>query len=108
MKEGETDYNLLVENLSDARDEIVKLKNERRTVSDNDAGKIYTEIIDFKKDMMRQVKVISDLCQEKIKCKTPAKTMKSRQQTSTDERVRNEARCKRKPNQTVSRGCTLR
>ena len=110
LKEGETEKQLLVESLCCERDENAKLKNARKVVNDNDANKIYAEIKEFKKDIMKQVKFISDLCQKKEKeneNKTLEKKIEIQRCHNSDDKLRNERKCKRKPNQTVSNGCSL-
>ena len=105
--EKETENRLLVGNLSFARDENVQLKNARKVVSNNDVNRIQTEIRDFKKDMMTQIKVINDLYQEKEKeIRTREKTFKCSQNQNTAEGG-NEMRCKRKPNQNLHPDCSL-
>ena len=105
--EKETENRLLVENLSFTRDENVQLKNARKVVSDNDVHKIQTEIRDFKKDMMKQIKVINDLYQEKEnEIRTREKTLKCSQNHNTADGG-NEMSCKRKPNQNLYQDCSL-
>ena len=113
IKEGKTENQLLVENLCSARDENVKLKNERKAVSDQDVNKIYTEIKEFKKDIMKQVKTISNLHQRKEnenntpENNTPEKKIESKRCCKSKETLRNDQKCKRKPNRSVSKDCTL-
>ena len=93
---------LLEENLTSVRDENVRIKNARKVVGESDIEKIYQEIHCMKKEMTKQIKAIgiNNLNQKRDDGNNPPQeTLQADKRYRVDNRVRNERRSKRKPNQ---------
>ena len=100
LKQKEARNKLLEENLECLRDEKVKIKNAKKVEKNEDIIKISSDFQDFKREITRQIQAFSNQNHQKKAEIKPSEN--SKQSSAMDAKIRNETRCKRKPNQNDS------
>ena len=84
---GETKTRLLQENLSRVTDENIQMKNKNKVVSDTDINKVYRELQDFKKDISKQIKDLSDIHKKReVESKKSGGTKETLRENQEEER----------------------
>ena len=87
VSQGETKTRLLQENLSRVTDENIQMKNKNKVVSDTDINKVYRELQDFKKDISKQIKDLSDIHKKReVESKKSGGTKETLRENQEEER----------------------